>query len=260
VGRERTGRQPQMPLASSGRGKGPTWLLVLVTFSLAAAAPAIQQSDVVYEEESWSLPPELEPHLMWYLYRKLAFLRSPLPGARVPRSPAHLPGAPRPYRQGIHQGIDFVTGDCGVPVTVSTPVRAAADGLVIRADHDYQEMSPAERQQILSRILAGDRDPQLLDRLHGRQVWLLHRGDVLTRYSHLSRIPEDVVPYTRVRAGQLVGYAGNSGTSYGTLGSDLGVHLHWEIFVRGRPFWWGLRQESMKALLQFILEGDAGGQ
>ena len=33
----------------------------------------------------------------------------------------------------------------------------------------------------------------------------------------------------RVNKGQLIGLAGNTGTSSGALRNDRGVHLHWEI-------------------------------
>ena len=41
-----------------------------------------------------------------------------------------MPGAPRHYRLGIHAGFDLY-------FAAGTQIQAAADGVVIRADHDY---------------------------------------------------------------------------------------------------------------------------
>lgn len=45
-------------------------------------------------------------------------------------------------------------------------------------------------------------------------------------YAHLNSIPAHIKPGTFVRKGQVVGYAGNTGTSTGT-------HLHYEVMYRG---------------------------
>ena len=53
----------------------------------------------------------------------------------VPKRTMRLPNAPRNYRNGIHRGIDFFAN-------WGTPIRAVAEGVVIRSDLHYEEDSP----------------------------------------------------------------------------------------------------------------------
>ena len=59
-------------------------------------------------------------------------LQLPCVDIPVPKRAMRLPNAPRDYRSGIHRGIDFFAN-------WGTPVRAVADGIVIRSDLYYQE-------------------------------------------------------------------------------------------------------------------------
>lgn len=62
---------------------------------------------------------------------------------------------------------------------------------------------------------------------HGGGHWVIvTSGDVETRYLHLSR--RDVTPGQTVQAGQQLGLMGTSGAS-------TGVHLHFEVRVKGVP-------------------------
>ena len=92
----------------------------------------------------------------------------------------------------FHRGIDLAA-------VAGTPIRAAADGRVVRA---------------------GWRGG------YGRQVALAHGGGLGTSYSHLSRIAAR--PGDRVRRGQVIGYVGSSGLS-------TGPHVHFEASRNGRP-------------------------
>jgi murein DD-endopeptidase MepM/ murein hydrolase activator NlpD len=56
----------------------------------------------------------------------------------VPKRTMRLPNAPRNYRNGIHRGIDFFAN-------WGTPIRAVAEGVVIRSDLHYEEVSPGFR-------------------------------------------------------------------------------------------------------------------
>ena len=62
---------------------------------------------------------------------------------KVPDQQLLLPNAPRAYRNGTHRGIDFY-------VNWGSSVRAVADGVIIRADHNYQEMSADFRLDLLN--------------------------------------------------------------------------------------------------------------
>lgn len=92
----------------------------------------------------------------------------------------------------FHKGSD-VRGDRG------TPVLAAGDGVVIRA----------ERQDG-----------------YGNVVFVDHGGGVVTRYAHLKKI--DIARNTVVVAGQQVGEIGSTGRT-------TGPHLHFEVRLDGRP-------------------------
>ncbi len=156
----------------------------------------------------------------------------PIKGARLPTSDGVLPNAPRPYRYGLHEGIDFFSGDSGVPVVMGTEVVAAKDGTVIRADVDYQEPTKAQMDQYLAIAREkGFTPPDILDKLRGRQVWIRHEKDVVTRYVHLSGIASGITVGVAVKKGQLIAYVGNSGTPEAAEGTSDGPHLHFEIRI-----------------------------
>ncbi len=156
---------------------------------------------------------------------------SPVPGATFSSRAPHLPGARRAYRNGYHEGFDFYNGVVSVPITYGTPVVATADGVVVRADHDYSELTPQELQALLDDAAARLATPQeTLDKLRGRQVWLSHPGGFVSRYAHLSDIPADLEVGQVVVQGQTVGFAGNSGTSEGVAGTQDDAHPHYELW------------------------------
>lgn len=92
----------------------------------------------------------------------------------------------------FHKGSD-VRGDRG------TPVLAAGDGVVIRA----------ERQDG-----------------YGNVVFVDHGGGVITRYAHLKKI--EVARDSVIVAGQQLGQLGSTGRT-------TGPHLHFEVRLDGRP-------------------------
>lgn len=61
---------------------------------------------------------------------------------------------------------------------------------------------------------------------HGRYVMIRHNKDLATAYAHMSRI--SVKPGQRVSQGQKIGAVGSSGLS-------TGPHLHYEVWLRGKP-------------------------
>ena len=143
---------------------------------------------------------------------------SPIEGADIPDDPELLPGAPRDYRAGTHEGIDF-------PAPLGTPVLAAAGGTVTRVDVSFLDWNREQQEMALYEALSlGYTPAATLDRIRGRQVWIDHGKGVITRYAHLSAV-EALAVGDRVEAGTLVGEVGSSGYPQG------GPHLHFEVRV-----------------------------
>ncbi|UWQ43992.1 M23 family metallopeptidase (plasmid) [Leisingera aquaemixtae] len=63
---------------------------------------------------------------------------------------------------------------------------------------------------------------------YGRVVEIAHGADKLTRYAHLSAVPEGLAEGQRVSAGDTIGRIGATGTA-------TGPNLHYEVRVDGRP-------------------------
>jgi len=155
-----------------------------------------------------------------------------LRNAFLPDRSAVYPGSRRAYRYGVHEGLDLATKDVGVEVNIGTPVYAAGDGTVLRADVDYKEMTLAEVTALLKKANAQHiTSPEILDKLGGRQIWIDHGSGVATVYSHLYQIQEGIKAIQRVKKGQLIGYVGLSGTPEGIKGSTYFPHLHFEIRI-----------------------------
>ena len=172
----------------------------------------------------------------------------------LPDRDSLLPGSPRVYRYGIHEGLDLYGGTVGVDISYGTPALAAADGVVIRADHTFKPMTVPEYGELMAVCIRLHRTPaDVLDRLRGRQVWIDHGDGLVTRYVHLSGIPHDVVTGTKVLRGQVIGYAGNSGTSEEAEGGQRGTHLHFEVVLDGHYLGEGLSLLETRWLLQRLL-------
>ena len=63
---------------------------------------------------------------------------------------------------------------------------------------------------------------------YGRVVEIAHGSDTMTRYAHLSSVPETLAAGRRVAAGDNIGRVGATGTA-------TGPNLHYEVRVDGRP-------------------------
>jgi murein DD-endopeptidase MepM/ murein hydrolase activator NlpD len=154
----------------------------------------------------------------------------PLAGACLPIDDNQMPNAPREYRNGVHEGVDFFTGFACIDVPIGAPVLAAHGGTVVRADHQYRQLTQKQIDDLIAlTVELGYTDPGTLDKFRGRQVWVDHGDGVVTRYCHLSGIPDEIQVGTGVSAGQTVGLVGDSGTpeSLGQVGYNK--HLHFEI-------------------------------
>ena len=159
-------------------------------------------------------------------------LALPIEGVDVPTDPELLPGAPRDYRAGIHEGIDF-------PAPTGTPVLAAAGGTVARVDVSFLDWNREQQEMALYEALTlGYTPAATLDRIRGRQVWIDHGKGVVTRYAHLSAV-EPLVVGEKIEAGTLLGQVGSSGYPQG------GPHLHFEVRVGDDYYGDGLSEDAL---------------
>ena len=92
----------------------------------------------------------------------------------------------------LHTGVD-------ISAAMGTPVHAAADGIVARAEYSGG---------------------------YGRLVVIDHGNGMNTLYAHLSRY--EVVPGQEIRRGEVLGYSGASG-------KVTAPHLHFEVRLGGSP-------------------------
>lgn len=154
----------------------------------------------------------------------------PIAGACLPDSDNLMPNAPRTYRMGVHEGVDFYPGLACAPIAKGTPALAMFDGTIIRADLNYEELTPAVLAKLRAdTAAAGTTPPAALDVYRGRQVWVDHGQGVVTRYCHLSSIAAGITTGTRVRQGQQVGGVGESGTPESIEAPGTELHLHAEV-------------------------------
>jgi murein DD-endopeptidase MepM/ murein hydrolase activator NlpD len=177
--------------------------------------------------------------------------RFPIEGACIPAEDDLIPNAPREYRFGVHEGVDFYPGRACATIERGTPVLAAKTGIVIRADVDYKDITQEEMDGLLSRSAQeGTTPPEVLDRLRGRQVWIDHGDGVVTRYCHLLSIEPGVAEGMAVEVGQVIARVGNSGTPEGVTDPNVENHLHFEIRVGDKFLGQGLSVAETRRLLE----------
>lgn len=98
---------------------------------------------------------------------------------------------------GFHRGVDVVA-------PYGTPVRASAPGTIVYVGWNY----------------ADGYDPAWI-------VVIAHSSSLTTWYAHMRSVrPSGVRTGAKVRAGQIIGYEGNTGRS-------TGPHLHWAVMYKG---------------------------
>ena len=121
-----------------------------------------------------------------------AFLLAPLQFRRVSSGFSNARFHPILGIWRHHEGTDYAAA-------YGTPVRAAGDGVVLRA-------GPAGG--------------------YGNLIELRHLHGIVTRYGHLSRFASGIRRGVRVTQGQTIGYVGATGLA-------TGPHLHYEFRVNG---------------------------
>lgn len=157
---------------------------------------------------------------------QLPKLTIPIAGSEMTPRDLQMPGAPRHYRLGIHEGTDLYWQP-------GTLIRAIADGQIIRASHDYQPATPALVSYWRAETLLQGYTPEgALDFYRGMQVWIQHENDLITRYGHLSQISPDIVEGATVAQGQTLGAVGNSGSPLSLNSDTADAHLHFELWLQ----------------------------
>ncbi len=170
----------------------------------------------------------------------------PISGGCLPQGDQLMPNAPRTYRNGIHEGVDFYAVDNCAPIERGTAVIAVADGTIIRADLSYVNLTPAE-------LVAYQAEPNTdaaLDKFRGRQVWLDHGGGIVSRYAHLEAIAAGIAPGRSVLQGEVIASVGESGTPESVTNPGNQYHLHFELHVDASYLGAGLPPASVRPLYE----------
>ncbi|KAA3665243.1 MAG: hypothetical protein DWQ04_01610 [Chloroflexi bacterium] len=149
----------------------------------------------------------------------------PIMGTKLTQRDFQMPGAPRHYRLGVHQGLDFYWRP-------GTAVYAIAPGKVIRATHNYEPITRNQVEQLRTENQELTYTSEAaLDIYRGRQVWIEHDNGIITRYIHLSAIDPSIEVGSRITQGQKLGEVGNSGSPSSLTSRFDDSHLHFEIWV-----------------------------
>jgi len=179
----------------------------------------------------------------------------PIKGGCLPASDNLMPNAPREYRGGVHEGIDFYNVDNCTEIAKGTPILAAKDGVVIRVDRDYHALTQAELDAANQRIADGHaNDFEVLDLFRGRQVWIDHGKGIVTRYAHMSGVADGIEVGGKVAQGQTIGFVGDSGTPESLSNPDTELHLHWELRTGESFLGAGLPPEDVRAIYEHLFE------
>jgi len=117
---------------------------------------------------------------------------------------------PTTGKTGDHWGLDIVRSTDGKTSTTAT-VCAIADGIITAQRKYVQEYD--------------DNGKRIYSPSDGNCVYILHDdGLTITKYFHLKQgtVPDWVEDNVRVKKGQVIGYMGNTGYSYGS-------HVHFQV-------------------------------
>lgn len=229
---------------ASGAGSTSTPRAAATTVSAGAGSTLTATTDA-------ATPTPAAPDLS--VFRNFIY---PIRGACLPSSDTLMPNAPRPYRNGIHEGIDFYQVDsCNAQIGKGTPVLAAKDGIVIRADWGYTDLTQAELDAVNAKIASGQaNDPAVIDLLRGRQVWIDHGNGIVTRYAHLGGIADGVQVGAKVAQGQVIAYVGESGTPESITAPGTEMHLQWEVRTGDTYLGQGLPPDAVRAIYEKLFE------
>lgn len=113
------------------------------------------------------------------------------------RSPAHV--------GPLINSVDFI-------VPENTPIKAAADGVVIEVKIDSDRGGPDKSFEE-----------------YGNYIEIKHEHDEYSEYEHIKHNGSLVKVGDNVSQGQIIGYSGNTGWM-----ADLGPHLHFMVGIYGK--------------------------
>jgi murein DD-endopeptidase MepM/ murein hydrolase activator NlpD len=171
----------------------------------------------------------------------------PISGQSLPTHPGVLPGARRLYRYGVHEGLDIFG-----PL-IGTPVHAAKDGVVIRCDSHFVDMTAGKLAAVMEECRREHRTSEKNEDLfRGCQVWIDHGQGVVSRYAHLNAVNPNLKLNQHIKAGQILGFVGVSGTGQNLPGKAKYPHLHFEIRIKGKYVGWGLTPQETLGVYEDI--------
>lgn len=181
----------------------------------------------------------------------------PFEGGCLPSNPRVMPNAPREYRNGFHEGVDFYNLDVCVTIDRGVPVVAMFDGVVVRVDHDYVEITAQQVVELAAKTAEqGFSDEQTLDTYRGRQVWIDHGSGIVSLYAHLDTVDAALFVGGTISAGDTIGTIGESGTPEVVTAPGTQYHLHAEVRVAGIFLGDGLDAEQARAAWERLFEQD----
>lgn len=172
----------------------------------------------------WSQTIKLQSH-DFNLLADLDNFVVPIGGSNITFQDFQMPGAPRHYRLGIHNGLDLYWQP-------GTKVLAAGEGSVVRVDIDFVEPTAADLAHWSEETRQlGYTPEEILDQYMGRQIWIEHEPGIVTRYAHLRSIEPGITLGTAVSRGQVIGEVGNSGSPASLESEFSDAHLHFELWI-----------------------------
>jgi murein DD-endopeptidase MepM/ murein hydrolase activator NlpD len=184
---------------------------------------------------------------------RLKTLTMPIVGMTLPRHAGVYPGARRLYRYGVHEGMDFFYGGGRAKIYMGSPVVAAGNGKIIRADANFQDMNQATFNRVMADCVREHRtSDKNEDLLRGCQVWIDHGSNMITRYAHLNKINSKIKVGQTVKRGDLLGFVGVSGTGQNLPGKAKYPHLHFEIWLDGKYLGYGLTPAETVGIFENI--------
>jgi murein DD-endopeptidase MepM/ murein hydrolase activator NlpD len=245
-------------LRVNGRGGEVSAFLFPAQSSLRTVLPApagfwvVDGERFVYRRENQASPlnSKVTPRVV---DPRLANLLFPVKGQRLPNHPGVFPGARRLYRYGVHEGLDIFDG-----VAMNTPLRAALGGIVVRCDSNFVDMTAQKYNAVMDQCRREHRTSEHNEDLfRGCQVWIDQGNGVIARYAHLNRVSPALKVNQRISRGELIGFAGVSGTGQNLPGKARYPHLHFELRIDGKYFGFGLTPQETISLYGQVFGRDA---